>query len=180
MHGDDERRQPGEPRASPLVEQWTELTFAMRSIEILEKTKTKRKRKKRVGFIKVKEKVGFVQWEYENQGEEEEEEGVKIETWWNKTFVGDQMWNDEMKREQGWGGNEKYYGLGWTGIGKENWGEKNFLEVGMAFLKDCVSIRYHILSVLHSLQFIFQCPVRPYVLPFLQSSVPLIVGQIQM
>ena len=26
----------------------------------------------------------------------------------------------------------------------------------------------------------FQCPVRPYVLPFLQSSVPLIVGQIQM
>ena len=67
-----------------------------------------------------------------------------------------------------------------TGIGKENWGEKNFLEVGMAFLKDCVSIRYHILSVLHCLQFIFQCPVRPYVLPFLQSSVPLIVGQIQM
>ena len=27
---------------------------------------------------------------------------------------------------------------------------------------------------------LFQCPVRPYVLPFLQSSVPLIVGQIQM
>jgi len=33
---------------------------------------------------------------------------------------------------------------------------------------------------LHQLQLQTQCPVRPYVLPFLQSSVPLIVGQIQM
>ena len=40
------------------------------------------------------------------------------------------------------------------------------------FLKDEVRV--------HNLQFAFQCPVRPYVLPFLQSSVPLIVGQIQM
>ena len=41
----NEQQQPGEPRASPLVEQWTELTFAIELLSQIIEKKRKRNEK---------------------------------------------------------------------------------------------------------------------------------------
>ena len=99
-------------------------------------------------------------------------------------------WGDgEMEREQKYErpslrGEERYYG--WVRRERNLIQTKKKKTGGNCYRQEkWVSIGSDKCAVannfsLHSLQFVFQCPVRPYVLPFLQSSVPLIVGQIQM
>ena len=131
-------------------------------------------------------KVGIMCWREEGA----DEEGV-VGGGWCK-WKGDGGWtNGEMERECGsknerpsLRGEERYYG--WVRRERNliqtkkkktggNWyRQEKWVSIG----SDKCAVAYNF--SLHSLQFVFQCPVRPYVLPFLQSSVPLIVGQIQM
>ena len=110
---------------------------------------------------------------------------VQMERWWwvNKWGDGKGVWEQKYERPS-LRGEERHYG--WVRR------ERNFIptkkkktggnwykqEKWVSIGSDKCAVAYNFF--LHSLQFVFQCPVRPYVLPFLQSSVPLIVGQIQM
>ena len=100
----------------------------------------------------------------------------------NKWGDGKGVWEQKYERPS-LRGEERYYG--WVRRERNLIPTKKKKTGGIdidkksGFLLGLISVQLPTIF-LHSLQFVFQCPVRPYVLPFLQSSVPLIVGQIQM